>query len=223
MYIGKGWRFRSRLARRLFPLSPKEQLLLDAFHYLHEDKVTGDYYEFGVYEGASMIAAWHLSRAVHWPYFRRMAFNAYDSFNGLPEPTGFDNKGVFYKGKCSSQEDTFTSNLKQGGFDLGQLIIQCGNFKSIESLPNFKGNARAAIVHINSDIYQSAKEALRIVTGTIQNGTVLIFGAWYFNAASPEMGEQRAFHEWLKANPAIKATEFRSAVKQKSFILRKEG
>ena len=53
-----------------------------------------------------------------------------------------------------------------------------------------------AIVNIDGDLYESAKDALDIVKDHIQVGTVLLFDDYNAYCADNRAGERRAFREF---------------------------
>jgi hypothetical protein len=69
------------------------------------------------------------------------------------------------------------------------------------------GLREISILHIDSDLYKSALDALSFCTPYLRNGSVIIFDEWFQFAGDPKYGEQRAFREWLAANPDISASE----------------
>jgi hypothetical protein len=78
----------------------------------------------------------------------------------------------------------------------------------------------AAIVHIDSDLYESAKLALTFLKPLLVDGTIIIFDNWYNFKGNPNLGEQRAFKEWLDENPNWIATQYqKEGVWRNSFIL----
>ena len=58
----------------------------------------------------------------------------------------------------------------------------------------------AAYLHIDSDLYSSAKTVLDLFAERIQAGTVIVFDE-YFNYPGWKNGEFRAFQEYLARHP----------------------
>lgn len=54
-----------------------------------------------------------------------------------------------------------------------------------------------ALVHIDSDLYESARDVLNYLFGhrMIAEGALLFFDNWNCNRGSPEFGERRAWSE----------------------------
>ncbi len=132
------------------------------------------YLEFGVFQGAS-LRAW--SQLLRNP---RSELHGFDSFAGLPEgwnaynPQGkFDTRGAVPQ------------------FDDPRVVLHVGWFH--ETLPNFTlPEHDRLIIHIDADLYSSAKYALDSLKDAIRPGTILLFDEFY-----DHMNELRAFSEFL--------------------------
>jgi hypothetical protein len=70
--------------------------------------------------------------------------------------------------------------------------------------------AKAAVVHIDCDLYQSTVEVLDALLrdDVFQDGCVVMFDDWNCNKASPYFGERRAFSEFLEKQTQYTASEF---------------
>jgi predicted O-methyltransferase YrrM len=138
--------------------------------------VTGKYLEFGVWRGDSInfIA----ERVQPHTVF------GFDSWQGLPEEwsTPF---GVYPPGTFS------TNNQLPEVADNVQLVS--GLFE--DTLPDFcaSHNEATAFVHIDSDLYSSAKTIFKYVGPSFVDGTIIVFDDWLWDPNS----EERAFREWL--------------------------
>ncbi len=69
---------------------------------------------------------------------------------------------------------------------------------------------RAALVHIDCDLYQSTRDVLTRLfeTDVLQDGCVLLFDDYNCFRASPDYGERRAFREFLDGQERFEATPF---------------
>lgn len=190
--------------------------------------IEGDYLEFGVFQGRSFIQAFSAIRSVHRecsidnPYWAKhggklqtiwnnMRFFAFDSFQGLPEPEGLDRNTLdFAKGHYAYALDSFLENLKAGKVDLGKVVTVPGWFEETctdETIKKYNMKA-ASIVHIDCDLYESAKIVLKFIEPLLIDGTVLIFDDWYCFRGNPDLGEQRAFTEWAQSKPDWTFTQY---------------
>lgn len=178
--------------------------------------VEGDYLEFGVWTGRSFAEAYHeipkafaytkLWQATKYP----CRFFAFDSFEGLPEIKGADEGGPFKKGEYCCGQENFLAYLKLQAVELNDVICVPGWYdKSLTNEVKIRHNLkRARIIHIDCDLYESTRDVLVFCTSLMQEGTVLIFDDWFNYKGNPQLGEQRAFNEWLRKNPEFQAVEF---------------
>jgi hypothetical protein len=135
------------------------------------------YLEFGVFQGAS-LRAW--SQLLKHP---QSELHGFDSFEGLPEgwnaynPQGkFDTKG----------------SLPQ--FDDPRVVLHAGWFD--ETLPHFTlPRHERLLIHIDADLYSSAKYVLDTLKDAIRPGTILLFDEFY-----DHMNELRAFSEFRNSS-----------------------
>ncbi len=198
-------------------LVDQNSIVRKASWILAAEKVEGDYLEFGVYRGGSLIKAYREMESVYEEQMREsggrskeaalevrriwsdMRFFAFDSFQGLPEITGLDVEGNdFEEGGWSSDEEVFRSNLAKSHFPMDKLVTVPGWFEEtcIEKTKEKHEMSKAAIIHIDCDLYSSSKTVLEFVEDLLVDGTVLIFDDWYNFKGNPNLGEQRAFNEW---------------------------
>ncbi len=220
-----------------------EKLFYKAGSFVAAAKIEGDYLEFGVFSGSKFASAFHLIRDAYkssyttsiWnteeecierqTQWKKMRFFAFDSFQGLPKPTGIDAlSNDFIEGKYSNSEDGFISSITSKGVPKDRVVIVPGWFnESLNESTRKKHEIKhAAIVHIDSDLYESAKSVLNFIRPLLVDGTIIIFDDWYNFKGNPNLGEQRAFREWLDENPDWTATQYQKEdVWRNSFIMNK--
>jgi hypothetical protein len=141
--------------------------------------IDGLYLEFGVRSGSTInhIARKNPKRVVH----------GFDSFEGLPEAwSGYTLDAGAFSGEGIPTVER-NVELHVGWFD--------------DTLPTFldEHDGNAAFVHIDSDIYSSAKTILDNLTPRIQPGTIIVFNE-YFNYPNWKQHEFKAFQEFCEAN-----------------------
>ena len=204
-------------------VSEKVLLFLRIWHYLSINKISGDYLEFGVFEGKSFKLS--MRAAVRF-YKKGLAssprFFAFDSFSGLPEPdTEKDHAAVVSKGYFNSGQEKFEKNIRSASRGWEVLVIPGFYETSLTPEVVEKHNlSKAAFVNIDCDIYPSALQALRFVTPFLQNGTALFFDDWFYSGGNMELGEARACTEWLRENPDLTLVDFGlGAIGGKVFIV----
>lgn len=131
--------------------------------------------EFGVFSGATVN---HLAARTGW------RIDAFDSFQGLPEAW----RGGYPKG-------TFARNTLPKVAP--NVSLHVGWFA--ESLPRFlstDGRDRVRYLHIDSDLYSSARTIFDHLGERIRPRTVIVFDE-YFNYDGWRQGEYRAFQEFV--------------------------
>lgn len=196
----------------------EQSMIFKAANIVAAEKVEGDYLEFGVYSGGSFKYAYNVIEQVFQPsqkpngpersaedkleilkLWEKMRFFAFDSFEGLPELDGIDKQSRdFVKGKYTCKQEVFLENLTLSGVSLSKVIPIVGMFEETcreETIWKY-GMKKAAIIHIDCDLYASAKLALEFVKPLLTDGSVIIFDDWYCFRGNPNLGEQRAFNEW---------------------------
>lgn len=135
----------------------------------------GLFIECGVYSGLTInhIAS-KVSNTVH----------GFDSFQGLPVDWGHVSAGTFTThGVLPEVRDNV--ELHVGWFH--------------ETLPQFvkKYREKVSFLHIDSDIYESARTILSCLQKQIQKGTIIVFDE-YFNYPGWEKHEYRALQEFIQ-------------------------
>jgi O-methyltransferase len=206
-----------KIAARFVDVAVDDTILNKVSNFIAAEKIEGDYIEFGVYAGYSFINAYHILHDVfgeHQKLFawrterdaveiknvwEKMRFFAFDSFQGLPALDRVDRKGRdFAEGKYACTEDAFRENLYKAGVPLNRVVTVAGWFENTctEETRRAHEMKKAAIVHVDCDLYASAKTALDFVKPLLVDGTIIIFDDWYTFRGNPNLGEQRAFHEW---------------------------
>ena len=197
--------------------------LRTAASFVAWNQVEGDYLEFGVFRGDSMVAADRALQASRRalprrpddpPEYRRFLETpprlfAFDSFEGLPPGAGA--RHVDYDaGAYSCSEAEFRRNLASQGVDLARVVTVPGFYDQTLNAETKRriGLQKAALVMIDCDLYESTVPVLEFLTDLVGQGTVLIFHDWFRFQGSPNHGEQRACREWLARNPHLQLIEY---------------
>lgn len=138
-------------------------------------KQGGLYLEFGVSRGFSIN---------HIASFTESTVHGFDSFEGIPEDWGSCPKGAFStQGKLPKVKSN--------------VALHVGWFN--DTLPDFLENHKENIsfLHVDSDLYSSAKTILELLSDRIVPGTVIVFDE-YFNYPGWKQNEYLAFQEFVK-------------------------
>jgi O-methyltransferase len=177
--------------------------------YLVGAQIPGDYLEFGVFKGTTFSYACK----VMVPIFEGMKFYAFDSFEGLPEPSGVDARekytSGFFKGQYAVSEEDFVENLRRAGVDLKRVEVVKGWFDQTLSAPGAAAQKikKIAAAWIDCDLYESTVPVLQYIASRLSVGSVLLFDDWRCFRNLSDFGQQRACREWMDANPHIRLRE----------------
>lgn len=188
-----------------------------AWGHVFTNHLTGDYVEFGVYKGESLVVSfkqyslfkgWLKGQLVSPEKWRRevaknyadvpVAFHGLDTFGGMPD----NDEGAltFAAGTFMSSIDQVLSTCSSQGLQPPILKLYKGLFSETKSELT-KNLKKVAIVNIDSDLYASARDALEIVAPLLQTGIVLLFDDWNAYSADTKKGERLAFSEFQKKYP----------------------
>lgn len=178
--------------------------LRKALHFL-EKKVgkenIGDYFEFGVSRGSSLLLIYEeLCRAG----FSHVRLFGFDSFEGLPP----DVEGVWNAGDFATEYGVVVKRLDENKVDWSRISLIKGFYSDslTKTLAESQKMKKASVIMIDCDMYSSTKEALDFCEPLIQDDAVIIFDDWN-PLAKQNKGEKRAFDEFLARNAQFTAKE----------------
>jgi hypothetical protein len=137
----------------------------------------------------------------------------FDSFEGLP---------VDWKEGTTSRSYVKKDHFKMHALPRVRKNVQLIKGWFDQSLPGFLGGhpGNAAYLHIDSDVYESARVVFDLVAPRIVPGTVIVFDE-YFNYPTWKDHEYKAFQEFLQARQlGTEALAFNSAGEQAAFRIR---
>lgn len=171
----------------------------------------GDYLEFGVYNGTSMICMYNVLEELGFNNIRMFGF---DSFEGLPETAAKDDEGSWHQGQFCCDYEFTRKVLYFEGIDEDRFFLIKGWFSDTlnDQLIRTHNITKASVIMIDCDMYLSAKEALAFCAPLIGKEAVILFDDWYSanNLAGRNLGEKRAFDEFLSKNTNFKTEELNS-------------
>ena len=174
-----------------------ENLIMGVAYAVHS-AVPGDIAEFGTHTGRTARV---ISTAMRL-YRCNKNLHLFDSFEGMPEATAapdLENEhvktGVWGKG-----------SLK--GISPDKLRRQCAKSVGVDAVKIYKGwfsetlsqiptETKFSVVHVDSDLYLSAREVLDYLfaRSMVSEGAMFFFDDWQCNRASNDSGERRAWKE----------------------------
>jgi hypothetical protein len=212
---------------------------VNAIQFINWEKVDGDILEFGVSVGKSLglLAQLQSENLTVWKYAdpacTRRRIVGFDSFAGLPPddtPHPRWSAGSFAKNYLHGHP-TLEYDAPITPAAIRMLFAICGLpapelevgwfSETIASTISSKYQ-KVALLHIDSDLYPSAREVLFGVEPILQDGTLVCFDDWFMYKGNPHQGEQRAFREFLHEHPHWQAVPYQPySVFCNSFILRR--
>jgi hypothetical protein len=182
----------------------------------------GDYYEFGVFRGGTLAAAQEVCRDLDIGTTR---FFGFDSFKGLPPVEGIDETdGMFFEGQFAAPKEVVERNLSRAGVDWERTTLIEGFFS--ESLTEETKRSypfrRASVALIDCDLYSSTTEVLAWLADYLDDGSVLLFDDWETFGDREDLGQKKAFGDFLAAHPGIGAEHLLTfAPHGRGFVLRR--
>lgn len=181
-----------------------------AAFWVRETKVSGAYLEFGVGRGRSAVAAIRANLRDNPGTVG--PFVLFDSFRGLPKLESLDiGSRQFQPGDFAFSVEEVRGFLDQHRIPREAPVVMVPGWFE-ESLATFDAAAhgvqRAAIVHIDVDLYASCVTVLDFVRPLLQGGTILLMDDWNAFAASDRHGERAAMREWLARHPDLRLHDY---------------
>jgi hypothetical protein len=170
------------------------------FDFLPDNRVIGDYYEFGCHRCRTFRMALTEARKHN---LAQMKFYAFDSFEGLPEPTSDTSVEIWKRGALTTSEDDFMRMVREHGIYAGSVRTVKGFYDDSLTKPLQKelldSGRKAMLVNIDCDLYESAVPVFRFIDPLLQEGTVIYIDDLFAGyKGSPSKGVARAFLEYQK-------------------------
>ncbi|MEM7194488.1 MAG: TylF/MycF/NovP-related O-methyltransferase [Pseudomonadota bacterium] len=167
--------------------------------------VSGDYYEFGLFRGYTFLEAYKCCKNLN---LNDVNFYGFDSFEGLPEAEGIDQvDGRFFKGQFACSRDAVEKSLQKSGVDLDEVQLVEGYYEDslTDELHDEHAFQPVAVALLDCDYYSSTVTALTWLDRYVHPGSVLLFDDWFSYGENEELGQQKAFQEFLDRHPEWRA------------------
>jgi len=190
----------------LYQSEARFRALANGVEYVYETAVAGDIAEFGTMTGRTATAIAVAMRYLNGQYSaalhgtKRAWF--FDSFEGLPEARSEVDRqsphvlsGAWARGTCNGLSESEFRALVAAYLPTEHFCVIKGWYEdTVAAIPK---DQRFALVHIDSDLYESAIVVLDslFAAGMVSKGATIFFDDWDCNAANPEFGERRAWRE----------------------------
>ena len=175
--------------------------IIQSINYISKKKIEGDFVECGVFKGGNLILMNHIMQKLN---LHKKIF-AYDTFDGMSEPTEFD-----MDLKYVSADKTFSDYKKNdekwcyGSLEEVKKNIEKFDKNFLKNFSFIKGKVEDTLDNINNlpqkisllrldtDFYESTKKELEILYPRLSKGGILIiddYGHW--------KGSQKAVDEYF--------------------------
>jgi hypothetical protein len=160
--------------------------------YVTNSRIEGDVLEFGTFNG---YTARVLAELMH-EYRSPKHLHLYDSWEGFPAMEGVDaacpevtTHDTWHQGDCRPAMEQAPEIIKAVLSIIlpDRVHTHKGFYTPYIQLPE-----KAAIVHVDCDLYESTKIVLYAAMPLLQQGSVIMFDDWNNNMASNEFGERKA-------------------------------
>jgi O-methyltransferase len=170
----------------------------------------GDYLEFGVFRGTSLLCMWDALQDLQLDRVRIFGF---DSFEGLPDIEAAEDRDLPWQpGDFPSDYEKTLELIYRAGVDQDRVFLIKGWYKDTltDALRERFGLRKASVIMIDCDFYASAKQALEFCAPLIQDEAMIFFDDWEGGEALADrnLGEKRAFDEFLAAHDELAAEEY---------------
>ncbi|MDR0926999.1 MAG: TylF/MycF family methyltransferase [Ignavibacteria bacterium] len=173
------------------------------FYYSALENVEGDYLEFGVYAGSSLshaIKCYNKSLMYcHPPQHSQelCRFFGFDSFEGFGELEDEDNHPFFIHSNFATDIEKVRRRLKPRTKKFDVKLVKGFFCDSLKCGASAMGITAAKVVMIDSDTYVAAVDVFKFITPIVQPGTIIVLDDELCYKASKNLGETRAFNDWL--------------------------
>ncbi|MGF1634303.1 MAG: TylF/MycF/NovP-related O-methyltransferase [Phycisphaerae bacterium] len=184
----------------------------------------GDYLEFGVYNGSSLACAYHATQRAGAGHMRLFGF---DSFEGLPDNAHDQDGGLWHATQFCMAEANARAYLRDHGVTFDRTHLIKGWFDDTCSPTTLAKHQirQVGLLMIDCDLYSSAKTALTFAGPLLQQTSIILFDDWRSaDLHVRNMGEKKAFDEFLADNPQFTAEPFGDyGSASQCFVVRRAG
>lgn len=168
------------------------------FDFIKDNRIHGDYYEFGCHRCRTFRMALSEARLHN---MGEMKFWAFDSFEGLPNPTSDTSVEIWKSGALTTSESEFMRLVKEHDVYADRVSTVKGFYSASLTRElqhrHLDKEARISVVNVDCDLYESAVPVFDFIEPLMQEGTVVylddVFAGY---KGSPAKGVARAFLEY---------------------------
>ena len=179
--------------------SAKNYFYQQVFDFLTDNRIEGDYFEFGCHRCRTFRMVLSEARKHNIDY---MNFHAFDSFEGLPERDSNDDSiDMWQKGVLTTSEHDFMDMLNKHGLYIDRIKTIKGYYEDVlnENLKReyLEKNYLASLITIDCDWYKSAIPVFSFIEELIVEGTVIYLDDMFAGyKGQRNKGVAKAFYEF---------------------------
>lgn len=181
-----------------------------AFNFVNVEGVPGDYVEFGVFEGTSMITAFECHRCTMQPENLERKFWGFDSFEGLNFSKSGEHHATYRDGDFKSDFEVARGRLRKCLKQRVRWELVKGYLEETvagATAPEL-GIESVAVALFDLDLGAPTKLALDFIKPALHQGSVLIFDEYFWYKGDASKGEAFAFNTFREENPQIEFRHF---------------
>lgn len=163
-----------------------------------------DYCEFGIFKGYTFLHGYQVAQRLQ---AHNMRFFGFDSFEGLPTPSGpdvvTDGQQPFYEGQYACSYEKVHKELDQRGADWSRMYLIKGFFNeslASEEVQRFDIR-RIAVALVDCDLYQSTVDVLAFLGGRMLDGAIVLMDDWKSFGEDNDKGQPLAMAEFARLQP----------------------
>lgn len=165
------------------------KIILGCLYEVISKGIRGDIVEMGCYSGTTSL---FISRVLIQTGSIKQ-FHVYDSFEGLPEKTVFDNSPAgtqFKSGELLASKKEFIQNFKKANLPVPKVHKNWFSALTFQDLPE-----SISFAFLDGDYYESIRDCLKLIENKMTSGGFIVVDD-YQNEALP--GAKKAVDQWLK-------------------------
>ena len=150
-----------------------------------------------------------------------MRFFGFDSFEGFGELTKDDIHSFYTDENFVTSLKNVQKRVNKAKKDLDAQLIKGFFNKTLKIDPSAYKILKAAIIFVDSDTYESSRDALKFCNNIIQEGTYIILDDFYSYRGSSSKGVKKAFDEFIKMKKCTLRSLFTYGMGGKVFVVDK--
>lgn len=178
----------------------KYAMFVYAMDFIAENRVRGDYHEYGCHRCRTFRMALTEARRHN---LDDMKFFAFDSFEGLPEVESGPSVDIWKKGALTTSEAEFRRMVDDHGIYADRVVTVKGFYnetltKELQARFLEREN-KIALVTVDCDLYESAVPVFAFIEPLLQEGSLIYVDDLFCGyRGSPAKGVARAFVEFQR-------------------------